>query len=399
MSHQSVQLVSFPTSSMLRRCFNRAAASSLAVVLLACCCFAMSVSAADRLDTPSRASVLAEKSLLLDISVVGSRLVAVGERGHILTSDDAGTSWQQAQVPVSSTLTAVAFATTTMGWAVGHDGVILHTQDGGLSWQKQLDGYQLNQLVVDYYQRWNDRRDSAADDGQELDESVDLEMALDDALFALEEGPNRPLLDLYFIDQNHGWVLGAYGILLQTADGGASWQPAMLRLDNPDSFHLNTIIPHNDRLIIAGEAGLVFQSDDQGSTWQRLETGYEGPFFSAIALPEDGRFLLSGLRGRLFLTDDSGVTWQAIETPTRSTFTGGLALASGGVIGVGNGGAMYFSNHIVSGDTGNEMIQVRIHPDRQSYTALAETTPGQLVLVGQKGISLLSVDRLKEGAL
>ncbi|MEH6650685.1 MAG: YCF48-related protein [Motiliproteus sp.] len=377
----------------------------LALMLLAYCCAVTQVSAADRLDTPSRASALAVNSLLLDITIVGTRLIAVGERGHILTSDDAGVNWQQAQVPVSSTLTAVQFATEKLGWAVGHDGVILHTQDGGLSWQKQLDGYQLNRLVVDYYQQSIDRRDSAgeqqesATDDSELTESVDLEMALDDAQFSLDEGPNRPLLDLHFSDQKHGWVLGAYGVLLQTFDGGATWQPAMLQLDNPDSFHLNVITPQNNHLMIAGEAGLAFRSDDQGSTWHRLQTGYDGPFFSAIALPTQGQFLLTGLRGRLFLTPDAGTNWQAIETPTRSTFTGGQALVAGTVVGVGNGGALYYADSVDSADPENDAILIRIHPDRQSYTALVEATPGQLVLVGQKGVSHLSVDRLKEGAL
>ena len=45
-------------------------------------------------------------TVLQAITQAGQRLVAVGERGLVLLSDDAGKHWRQAQVPVSVTLTA-----------------------------------------------------------------------------------------------------------------------------------------------------------------------------------------------------------------------------------------------------------------------------------------------------
>lgn len=87
----------------------------------------------DPLDRPAQVSPLASKSLMQGVTRAGARLVAVGQRGHILVSDDSGATWSQAKVPVSSDLTAVFFANDKMGWAVGHDGVILNSVDGGLT--------------------------------------------------------------------------------------------------------------------------------------------------------------------------------------------------------------------------------------------------------------------------
>ena len=101
----------------------------------------------DVLDLPAKPSALARQSPLLDLAQAGKRLVAVGQRGHILYSDDDGRHWQQAGVPVSVDLTAVAFPSPEQGWAVGGDGVVLHSADGGASWQKQLDGRQINALL------------------------------------------------------------------------------------------------------------------------------------------------------------------------------------------------------------------------------------------------------------
>ncbi|MFU0418243.1 WD40/YVTN/BNR-like repeat-containing protein, partial [Acinetobacter baumannii] len=76
--------------------------------------------------------------MLLDATRAGKRVVAVGEHGIVLLSDDEGKTYRQARtVPVSATLSAVSFADEKHGWAVGQWGVILATSDGGETWVKQ----------------------------------------------------------------------------------------------------------------------------------------------------------------------------------------------------------------------------------------------------------------------
>ena len=101
----------------------------------------------DLLQIPAQMSAMAPKSLLMDVVNTGTHLVAVGEGGYILYSDN-GQEWIQAQVPASVTLTAVSFPTSEKGWAVGHDGVILNTVDGGRTWIKQMDGIKINELML-----------------------------------------------------------------------------------------------------------------------------------------------------------------------------------------------------------------------------------------------------------
>lgn len=97
----------------------------------------------DVLDQPARLSERAVSSVLNAVVLAGTRLVAVGERGVVLLSDDNGRSWRQAgSVPVSVALTDVHFVSATHGWAVGHSGVVLHSDDGGETWMRQLDGNQ-----------------------------------------------------------------------------------------------------------------------------------------------------------------------------------------------------------------------------------------------------------------
>ena len=129
-------------------------------------------------DALTQPSIIAAKSgtaAMLAVTRAGKRLVAVGERGIVLLSDDQGGTWRQVRTPVQVSLTAVQFANERSGWAVGHLGVVLHTVDGGLSWQKQLDGIQAAELAL-----------RAATTPQEKTAAEHLRA----------DGPDKPFLDL-----------------------------------------------------------------------------------------------------------------------------------------------------------------------------------------------------------
>src|SRR5450830_215397 len=99
-------------------------------------------SAQQVLSEPALQSPKALRAATLAVTRAGARLVAVGERGTVLLSDDAGEHWRQASVPVRVTLTSVRFVNERTGWAAGHLGVILRSDDAGQTWIKQLDGRQ-----------------------------------------------------------------------------------------------------------------------------------------------------------------------------------------------------------------------------------------------------------------
>src|SRR5215471_7954130 len=109
---------------------------------------AMAGSFVDVLDSPAPISPIAARSALQSVVPVGNRLVAVGQRGVVLVTNDAGATWKQSPVPVASDLTSVFFVDEEHGWAVGHDGVILRSGDGGATWNVQLTGRQANDLLV-----------------------------------------------------------------------------------------------------------------------------------------------------------------------------------------------------------------------------------------------------------
>ncbi|MFC6671363.1 WD40/YVTN/BNR-like repeat-containing protein [Marinobacterium aestuariivivens] len=326
----------------------------------------------DRLQEPALISGRATEALLLDIVRAGERLVTVGEQGTVLLSDDRGRNWRQARVPVSTLLTAVAFVDADLGWAVGHDGTVLHTRDGGENWTLQLEGDAINRSRVEQLERELEALQQRATADSTLLE--DVEFALEDARYALEEGPSTPLLDVWFRNAREGFVLGAYGQLLHTRDGGQSWRSLGHRLPNPDRFHLNALLATSGGdLYIAGEAGLLLRSRDGGERWEALASPYEGSWF---ALVEHQGLYLMGLRGHLYHSA-AGDDWAPVDSGTRATLSQGL-VAGERLILLGQGGALLIGDSV----RGFEPLGGR---GRQSLSA-GLVTDQRLLLVGESGI-------------
>lgn len=274
----------------------------MAAACLGACASAQAVAVGAALDRPALLSAQASHAVLMAAAQAGRRLVAVGERGIILWSDDAGKQWQQAQVPVSVTLTAVQFVDARHGWAVGHGGVVLASGDGGKTWQRQLDGIKAAQLLLADATARNDAA------------------AIKQATRLVADGADKPLLALHFFDQSRGIVIGAYNLAFATSDGGKTWQPWSSRLDNPQELHLYTIRAQGPSILIAGEQGLVLKSDDQGAHFVRITTPYKGSFFTAELVGEHD-IVLAGLRGNAWRSSDGGASWAAVSGTTPVSFT------------------------------------------------------------------------------
>jgi photosystem II stability/assembly factor-like uncharacterized protein len=306
---------------------SRAASLLLGIAALALAAPARASDAfVDPLDTPSAASPLSARRLLTAVSFAGPRIVAAGQRGHVVYSDDRGRTWAQAEVPVSSDLTALSFPTAQRGWAVGHDGVILATADGGRTWTKELDGRQISPLL------------SAAMTAKGLADPVREQIA-----FLAGKGPDLPLLDVWFDDEKSGFAVGAFNLILHTQDGGATWAPWLDRTANPKALHLYSVRRAAGALWIAGEQGLLLKLDPAKQRFVPCATPYPGSFFGVIG---DERVVLAfGLRGNVFQSADGGASWRKVETGLEVALTGGaragehgllLASASGQVLSIGD---------------------------------------------------------------
>jgi photosystem II stability/assembly factor-like uncharacterized protein len=328
------------------------------------CCFS-AISSADGetpLPTP-RPALTAPKAVdnrLLDLAVAGERLVAVGEQGVILISDDART-WQQVASPVDVMLTRVRFRDAQQGWALGYDATMLQTQDGGNSWTL----------------RHHDPK-------------------------------GRALYDLIFLDAQRALATGAYGSLLETPDGGRTWTARETDV-GALGMHLNAILRLGDgSLLLAGERGLMARSVDDGARWQMLDFPYAGSIFGALPRGEKG-VLVYGMRGNLFETADLSACaamdlaawdpytrenredpaqiaargWRRLDNPTRESLFGALPQERDTLLVGVNGTVLRLHD--------SDLAPVPV-PARESLTRLV-AFKGHLIAVGKRGIQDLGAQR------
>ncbi len=83
---------------------------------------------------PALIASQASRTRLLSIESVGNRLVAVGQQGVIIASEDAGATWTQVASPINQMLNRVRFSSPKTGWILGYDSTILKSTDAGKSW-------------------------------------------------------------------------------------------------------------------------------------------------------------------------------------------------------------------------------------------------------------------------
>lgn len=328
---------------------------------------------ADSAELVAETKPLAANAMLLDVIQTNSAYFAVGERGHVLTSTDAKSWTQISNIPTRSTLTSIV-AVDQQLWAGGHDGIIIASADGGKTWSRQR---------VDVF-----------------------------VLGSENPAQGAPILDMLFMDAKHGFAVGAYSLMLETQDGGATWTARKinvavaapkaapvaseagtfsdedLALGDEADPHFNAITQLTDgTLILVGERGTVYRSADKGATWNKLAFPYKGSMFGVMSW-NDKNILTYGLRGNIFESTDRGDSWNKLESGSNTTLMGGVDLLNGGAVLVGangvvlrrNDAASAFSTNIVKTKSGEVPV----------FSAAASSSDGQLVLVGDKGAELFT---------
>lgn len=311
----------------------------------------------------ARIAPLASQSLLLDIIEIDqSKLIAVGERGHILSSFD-GKTWEQAIVPTQTTLTAVYFVDQQLGWAVGHDATILATTDGGKSWEIQQ------------------------------------------SLPHIE----KPLLDVVFTDSKHGIAIGAYGLFYRTKDGGQTWNGefhdeflfeedreylAELKAQDEEAYldEQSSILPHFNRVVadgrtiyMSGEIGLIAKSNDFGVTWQKFDEIYPGSFYD-ITRTQEGNLLVVGLRGHVFRSLRNGTPWQQSDTNVTALLNSIVLTDDQRIFLLGNNGVL-----LESTDDG---VHFTKHIQRDGKTLISGVWfKNKIIAVSDVGIKVINVTK------
>jgi photosystem II stability/assembly factor-like uncharacterized protein len=140
----------------------------------------------------------------------------------LLTTENAGETWQRQRAPSRLELIHLDFANDKRGWIVGTGGTILATTDGGQTWNKQ------------------------------------------------ESGTTATIYHVDFRSEKRGLAVGERGAVLRTTDGGASWTPVDATMK---STLLNVKFVDDDTGWAVGRGGTILRTSNAGTTWIAQESG------------------------------------------------------------------------------------------------------------------------------
>ncbi|MBS4033144.1 MAG: T9SS type A sorting domain-containing protein [Ignavibacterium sp.] len=238
----------------------------------------------------------------------------VGTNGIILRSTNAGESWDSLHYPINSDLEKVFFIDDANGWIAGDSGLILKTTNGGLDWTSLTTNF--NEKIFSVFFESNTF-------GWVAGKNI-IYKTTDGGINWLEKKrDNNWYYDLYFADQNNGWVVGdsaAFGIILRTTDGGDSWS----KIYETYFGYLSSInFTSQNIAYAAGENSILAKTTDGGLTWLDNVVISQGDYdWQDSYFIDDNMGWLVDLFGAVVKTSDGGLTWT--EQNPRFLTTGGL---------------------------------------------------------------------------
>lgn len=183
---------------------------------------------------------------LYDVSVVGERIWISGQEGLILHSADGGKTFAPQTSGTQNYLFAIEMIDESRGFAVGDRSTLVRTTDGGKTWVAET-------------------LTPVQPEGQDPNDP-DLMLAMQDPV----------LYDVRFLNENVGWVVGEFGRILHTTDGGATWREQQATLmgeatgivdpmDIPTFFGVHPVSERE--AIVTGLEGRIARTTDGGATW------------------------------------------------------------------------------------------------------------------------------------
>ena len=186
-------------------------------------------------------------------------------------------------------------------------------------------------------------------------------------------------LDIAFTSADHGFLVGSNRLILETNDGGASWNERSLDLPEEENFRLISIAFDAYDGWIAGQPGLLMHTTDGGQNWTRLflDTKLPGEPYLITALGPNNAELATNV-GAVYRTSDGGGSWDAEVSDAAGATRDLRRSPDGAYVSVSSLGNFY-----ATWDPGQPVWQVHQRVSSQRLQSIGYQPNGKLWMVAR----------------
>jgi len=153
----------------------------------------------------------------------------------------------------------------------------------------------------------------------------------------LDLEPGVVLLDVAFVDDKHGFLIGTRQTLLETKDGGVTWAKRDISNVNEEGFNyrFNAISFNGQEGWVVGKPAILLHTKNGGESWDRipLSAKLPGTPVSITAGKTEGTAEMVTDAGAIYVTDNTAYTWKAaveetVDATLNRTVSSGISGAS-----------------------------------------------------------------------
>ena len=244
----------------------------------------------------------------------------VGELGRIFHTADGGQTWERQNAGTKRPFMAISCVDARTAWIAGKEGIVYGTTDGGRTWTEAKTGSNRHVFALQFATR--DRGHGAGDFGRMVHTedagktwtsmAVPPEVQLPES--AVDIGVDPGDVNLYGIsygDADHAWIVGEFGIVMASDDGGRTWRQQHSPVDTT-LFGVN--FADTRRGWAVGSDTVILHTDDGGASWKpQVAPPLQRPLYDVFVRGDVGWIV--GEAGTILKSTDAGATWAAEPLP------------------------------------------------------------------------------------
>lgn len=239
--------------------------------------------------------------------------------------------WMLQESETQKNLSSIHFNDSQNGWIVGDNGTILRTSDGGITWVLQpqkvsrivntstgpkrvsgsdirnLSGIQFANSQIGWIISTTNALIRRTNNGGQT-----WHYTKDRPTTYLTPPPRsrKSLVAMHFINETTGWVVGGFGAILKTTDGGDTWEIQRPSSTKPSgrSYYRSKIhfLNENFGWTVGGPSDTVLITSDGGQTWLAANLLSD---ISDVHFINENEGWAVGAKGTIARTSNGGESW------------------------------------------------------------------------------------------